>query len=115
MFRWARNTVVLRSGAECHFVYSGRNVALRAKISHVHVLYSLSWQEPHNGQGEYLCTESIRVPCIDMTAVDSSPLILMAKIRQLGLLNLVCGDVWIGPTIHAETVEAGRAIQAPDV
>lgn len=115
MFPWARNTVVLRSGAECHFVYSGRNVAPRARISHVHVLYSLSWQEPHNGQGENLCTESIRAPCIDMTAVDSSPQILLAKILQLGLLNQGRGDVWIGPTVHAETVEASRAIQAPDV
>ncbi len=107
--------MVLRSGAECHFVYSERSVAPRARISHVHVSYSLSCQEPHNGQGEYLCTESIRVPCIDMTALDSSPLILMAKNRQFGLLNQGRGDVWIGPTVHAETVEAGGAIQTPDV
>lgn len=50
-----------------------------------------------------------------MVAVDASPLIHLARIRQLALLNRIHRDVLIGPAVHAETVEADRAIDAPDV
>lgn len=50
-----------------------------------------------------------------MVAVDSSPLIHLARIRQLDVLNWIWRDALIGLAVHAETVEAGRAIQAPDV
>ncbi len=50
-----------------------------------------------------------------MVAVDASPLIHLARIRQLDLLNRIYRDALIGPAVHAETVEAGKAIHAPDV
>lgn len=50
-----------------------------------------------------------------MVLIDASPLIHLARIRQLDLLKRIYGHALIGPAVYTETVEAGLAINAPDV
>lgn len=50
-----------------------------------------------------------------MIAADASPLIVLAKLQRLGLLNDLYGEVLIGPVVKAETVDAGQAVRARDV
>ncbi len=50
-----------------------------------------------------------------MIVADASPLIVLAKLRHLRLLNDLYGEVLIGPIVKAETIDAGQAIRARDV
>jgi len=50
-----------------------------------------------------------------MIIADASALIALAKMSTLDLLNLVYGDVLIGPQVKAETVDAGKPIAARGV
>lgn len=50
-----------------------------------------------------------------MIVTDASPLIVMAKVQRLRLLNDLHGDVWIGPVVKGETVDAGRIVSARGV
>ena len=47
-----------------------------------------------------------------MIVVDASPLIVLAKLQRLGVLNDLYSDVLMGPVVKAETIEAGRAVHA---
>ena len=47
-----------------------------------------------------------------MSVTDASPLIVMAKLERLQLLNDLHGDVLIGPVVKRETVDAGRIVSA---
>ena len=47
-----------------------------------------------------------------MIVTDASPLIVMAKLQRLQLLNDLHGDVLIGPAVKRETVDAGRIVSA---
>ena len=47
-----------------------------------------------------------------MIVADASPLIVLAKLQRLGLLNDLYGEVLMGPVVKAETIEAGRAVRA---
>ncbi len=47
-----------------------------------------------------------------MIVTDASPLIVMAKLQRLQLLNDLHGDVLIGPVVKRETVDAGRIVSA---
>lgn len=47
-----------------------------------------------------------------MIVADASPLIVLAKLQRLRLLNDLYGKVLIGPIVKAETIDAGRAIHA---
>lgn len=47
-----------------------------------------------------------------MIVADASPLIVLAKLQRLWLLNDLYGKVLIGPIVKAETIDAGRAIHA---
>ena len=47
-----------------------------------------------------------------MIVADASPLILLAKLQCLRLLNDLYSEVLIGPIVKAETIDAGRAIHA---
>lgn len=46
--------------------------------------------------------------------VDAGPLLALAKIGALNLLTLSYDTVFITPTVYAEAVTAGRALNAPD-
>lgn len=50
-----------------------------------------------------------------MIVADASPLIVLAKLKRLGLLNGLYGEVLIGPVIKSETIDSGKAIHAPGV
>ncbi len=50
-----------------------------------------------------------------MIVADASPLIVLAKLKCLGLLNGLYGEVLIGPVIKSETIDSGKAINAPGV
>ena len=50
-----------------------------------------------------------------MIVTDASPLIVMAKLQRLELLNDLHGDVLIGPVVKRETVDAGRIVSAQGV
>ncbi|MBV9339341.1 MAG: hypothetical protein JO159_00440, partial [Acidobacteria bacterium] len=52
---------------------------------------------------------------LKMIIADASVVIALAKMRSLNLLNSVYRDVWIGPQVKAETVDAGKRISAPGV
>lgn len=43
---------------------------------------------------------------------DASPLIVLAKLQRLGLLNELYGEVLIGPVVKAETVDTGKTVRA---
>lgn len=47
-----------------------------------------------------------------MVVADASPLIVLAKLRRLGLLRDLYDVVLIGPVVKAETVDAGKVIRA---
>ena len=47
-----------------------------------------------------------------MSVADASPLIVLAKLQRLRLLNDLYGDVLIGPVVKAETIDAGKAVHA---
>ena len=47
-----------------------------------------------------------------MIVTDASPLIVLAKLQRLGLLNDLYGEVLIGPVVKAETLDAGKAVYA---
>ena len=47
-----------------------------------------------------------------MIVADASPLIVLAKLQRLGLLNELYGEVLIGPVVKAETVDAGKTARA---
>lgn len=47
-----------------------------------------------------------------MIVADASPLIVLAKLQRLGLLNDLYSEVLMGPVVKAETIEAGRAVRA---
>ncbi len=47
-----------------------------------------------------------------MIVADASPLIVLAKLQRLGLLNELYGEVLIGPVVKAETIDAGQAVRA---
>ena len=47
-----------------------------------------------------------------MIVADASPLIVLAKLQCLRLLNDLYGEVLIGPIVKTETIDAGRAIYA---
>ena len=49
-----------------------------------------------------------------IAAVDSGPLIALAKIRALDLLCDLYGQVFTGPAVYTECVTAGLAMEAPD-
>lgn len=50
-----------------------------------------------------------------MIVADASPLIVLAKLRRLGLLHDLYGDVLIGPVVKVETLDAGRLASARGV
>ncbi len=50
-----------------------------------------------------------------MIVADASPLIALAKLRRLGILRDMYGNITIAPAVRAETIDAGRAISAPGV
>ncbi len=50
-----------------------------------------------------------------MIVADASPLIALVKVRRLSVLRDLYGSVLIAPAVRAETIDAGRAIRAPDV
>ena len=50
-----------------------------------------------------------------MIVADASPLIVLAKLRRLGLLHDLYGDVLIGPIGKAETIDAGKLASARGV
>ena len=47
-----------------------------------------------------------------MIVTDASPLIVMAKLQRLQLLNDLHGEVLIGPVVKRETVDAGKVVSA---
>ena len=47
-----------------------------------------------------------------MIVVNASPLIALSRIRRLGLLHDLYGEVLIGPLVKAETIDAGKAARA---
>ena len=47
-----------------------------------------------------------------MISADASPLIVLAKLRRLKLLDDLYGGVLIGPVVKAETIDAGKAVRA---
>ena len=50
-----------------------------------------------------------------MIVADASPLIVLAKLQRLGLLNDLYGEVLIGPVVKAETIDTGQAVRAQGV
>ena len=50
-----------------------------------------------------------------MIVADASPLIVLAKLQRLRLLNDLYGEVLIGPVVKAETIDSGKAIRASGV
>ena len=46
-----------------------------------------------------------------MIVADASPLIVLAKLQRLELLNDLYGEVLLGPTVKAETIDAGEAVR----
>ena len=50
-----------------------------------------------------------------MIVADASPLIVLAKLQHLGLLNDLFGEVLMGSVVKAETIDAGRAVHAAGV
>ena len=50
-----------------------------------------------------------------MIVADASPLIVLAKLQHLGLLNDLYGEVLIGPVVKAETIDAGQVVRAQGV
>ena len=50
-----------------------------------------------------------------MIVADASPLIVLAKLKRLGLLNGLYEEMLIGPVIKSETIDSGKAIHAPGV
>ena len=47
-----------------------------------------------------------------MIVADASPLIVLAKLQHLGLLNALYSEVLMGSVVKAETIDAGRAVHA---
>ena len=47
-----------------------------------------------------------------MIVADASPLIVLAKLQHLGLLNDLYGEVLMGSVVKEETIDAGRAVHA---
>ena len=47
-----------------------------------------------------------------MIVADASPLIVLAKLQRLGLLNALYGEVLMGSVVKAETIDEGRAVHA---
>ena len=52
---------------------------------------------------------------VEMIVADASPLIVLAKLKRLGLLNNLYGEVLIGPIVKAETIDSGKMVRAPGV
>lgn len=50
-----------------------------------------------------------------MIVADASPLIVLAKLKRLRLLNDLYGEVLLGPVVKAETIDSGKADHAPGV
>ena len=50
-----------------------------------------------------------------MIVADASPLIVLAKLQRLGLLNDLYGEVLIGPVVKAETIDTGQTVRAQGV
>ena len=50
-----------------------------------------------------------------MIVADASPLIVLAKLQHLGLLNALYGEVLMGSVVKAETIDAGRTVHAMGV
>lgn len=50
-----------------------------------------------------------------MIVVDASPLIVLAKLKRLSLLNDLYGEVLIGPIVKVETIDSGKVVRAPGV
>ena len=50
-----------------------------------------------------------------MIVADASPLIVLAKLQRLELLNDLYGEVLIGPVVKAETIDTGQAVRAQGV
>ena len=50
-----------------------------------------------------------------MIVADASPLIVLAKLQHLGLLNDLYGAVLMGSVVKAETIDAGRTVHAAGV
>ena len=47
-----------------------------------------------------------------MIVADASPLIVLAKLERLRLLNDLYGEVMIGPVVKSETIDAGKEVCA---
>ena len=52
---------------------------------------------------------------VEMIVADASPLIVLAKLKRLSLLNDLYGEVLIGPVVKVETIDSGKAVSAPGV
>ena len=50
-----------------------------------------------------------------MIVADASPLIVLAKLQRLRLLNDLYGEVLIGPVVKAETIDTGQTVRAQGV
>ena len=50
-----------------------------------------------------------------MIVADASPLIVLAKLQRLNLLNRLYGKVLIGPLVKVETIDSGKALRAQGV
>ena len=48
-----------------------------------------------------------------MIVADASPLIALVKLRRLGMLRDMYGNVAIAPAVRAETIDAGRRLAPP--
>ena len=47
-----------------------------------------------------------------MIVADASPLIVLARLQRLRLLNDLYGEVLIGPVVKAKTIDAGKEVRA---
>ena len=50
-----------------------------------------------------------------MIVTDASVLIALAKLRRLGLLQQVYGEVLVGPIVRGEVIDQGKAVGATEV
>jgi predicted nucleic acid-binding protein len=50
-----------------------------------------------------------------LIAADASPLIALAKMERLGLLQAVYGEVTVAPTVKIEVLDQGKEIAAPGI
>ena len=50
-----------------------------------------------------------------MIVADASPLIVLARLQHLRLLNDLYGEVLMGPVVKTETIDSGKAVRARGV